>query len=107
MVKCYGGCTKNGKMFIVQELMQANLTEILAEKSIELDLGIKIKIALDLAQAMSFLHTTCNLIHRDLKSLNLLVNATKDNFVVKVCDFGVSRVIDKRKTMTGNVGYVK
>jgi serine/threonine protein kinase len=92
-------------MFIVQELMQANLTDILADRSIEMDLGIRMRIALEVANGMNFLHQTCNLLHRDLKSANLLINSTKDGIKVKICDFGVSRVIDKRKTMTGHVGY--
>jgi serine/threonine protein kinase len=106
LVKCYGGSTTNGNMFIVQELMQANLTDILADRTIEMDLGIRMRIALEVAQGMNFLHQTCNLLHRDLKSPNLLINSTKDGIEVKICDFGVSRVIDKRKTMTGHVGTV-
>lgn len=42
-------------------------------------------------------------IHRDLKSLNLLVN---QRFEIKICDFGLSRVIDKNQPMTSNIGTV-
>jgi serine/threonine protein kinase len=107
LVECYGGCTKKDSPFIVQELMQANISDILRIKTIALDLGIKLRVALDVAMGMSYLHNHCNLIHRDLKSLNLLASVHNDLLTIKVCDFGVSRVVDRRKTMTGNVGYVK
>lgn len=55
----------------------------------------RLQMALDIARGMNFLHT-CKppIIHRDLKSPNLLVD--KD-LTVKVCDFGLSRA--RRSTM--------
>ncbi|KAL4448958.1 hypothetical protein ABPG77_007675 [Micractinium sp. CCAP 211/92] len=55
----------------------------------------RLQMALDIARGMNFLHT-CRppIIHRDLKSPNLLVD--KD-LTVKVCDFGLSRA--RRSTM--------
>jgi len=61
---------------------------------------------LNVARGMEFLHS-CNLIHRDLKSNNLLVRNIVSTFAeVKICDFGLSRVVDRSKLMTGNVGTV-
>jgi len=40
---------------------------------------------------MAYLHDVANIIHRDLKSHNLLVD---ENWNVKVCDFGLSRKIE-------------
>ncbi|CAI7814595.1 unnamed protein product [Closterium sp. NIES-53] len=47
-------------------------------------------MALDVAKGMNYLHC-CNppIVHRDLKSQNLLVDK---NWVVKVCDFGLSKI---------------
>jgi serine/threonine protein kinase len=47
-------------------------------------------MALDVARGMNYLHN-CSpvVVHRDLKSPNLLVDK---NWVVKVCDFGLSRM---------------
>jgi serine/threonine protein kinase len=106
LVECYGGCTQKDNLYIVQELMQANISDILRVKTISLDLGIKLRVALEVAMGMLYLHNHCNLIHRDLKSLNLLATSLNDIVTIKVCDFGVSRVVDRRKTMTGNVGTV-
>jgi len=52
---------------------------------------------------MAFLHGA-GLIHRDLKSLNLLVSKKYD---VKIADFGLSRVLDSKAEMTRNIGCVK
>ena len=50
----------------------------------------RLQMALDVCRGMNYLHTSRPpVIHRDLKSPNLLVD--KD-LTVKVCDFGLSRV---------------
>lgn len=47
-------------------------------------------MALDVAKGMNCLHTSVpTIVHRDLKSPNLLVDK---NWTVKVCDFGLSRL---------------
>eukprot|EP01119_Soliformovum_irregulare_P022604 TRINITY_DN7782_c0_g1_i1.p1 TRINITY_DN7782_c0_g1~~TRINITY_DN7782_c0_g1_i1.p1 ORF type:complete len:743 (+),score=206.41 TRINITY_DN7782_c0_g1_i1:36-2264(+) len=66
----------------------------------------RIQIAVDLAKTMYYLHSK-NVIHRDLKSKNLLV--AKDGRM-RLCDFGFARTWENRgaKTMTicGTPGFV-
>lgn len=58
-------------------------------------------IALGIAYAMRYLHSK-RLIHRDLKSLNVLLDA---NDYPKVCDFGMSRLIPEgSEVMSGSIG---
>ena len=51
---------------------------------------------------MAYLHAF-NVIHRDLKSLNVLV---MENDSVKICDYGCCRIVDDDKKMTASVGTV-
>lgn len=58
------------------------------------------KMCLDVAQAMDYLHAfSPKIIHRDLKSLNLLLHTQIENSkempVIKVSDFGLSRMQDE------------
>nr|XP_026692385.1 probable serine/threonine-protein kinase pXi isoform X2 [Ciona intestinalis] len=49
-------------------------------------------------QAMNgilFLHDTCDIIHRDIKPTNFLLVKQMQGSKVKVCDFGLSRVIEQ------------
>ncbi|XP_057952045.1 probable serine/threonine-protein kinase SIS8 isoform X2 [Malania oleifera] len=56
----------------------------------QLDERRRLRMALDAARGMNYLHNcTPVIVHRDLKSPNLLVDK---NWVVKVCDFGLSRM---------------
>ncbi|KAM3749656.1 hypothetical protein ACB098_05G202900 [Castanea mollissima] len=56
----------------------------------QLDEQRRLRMALDAAQGMNYLHNCSPMIvHQNLKSPNLLVDK---NWVVKVCDFGLSRM---------------
>ncbi|KAH0795363.1 TKL family protein kinase [Histomonas meleagridis] len=57
-------------------------------------------VAYDIARGMNFLHKH-QIIHRDLKSLNVLLD---DKGRAKICDFGSSKKFGKTEIMTVNVG---
>ncbi|GLE07062.1 hypothetical protein PINS_up016931 [Pythium insidiosum] len=62
----------------------------------------KLAIALHIAEGLTYLHTLLpKVIHRDLKSKNVLVNS---DWEAKLSDFGASREESSRDTMTSNVG---
>ena len=48
--------------------------------------------ALSVASGMEYLHEHCQLLHRDLKSSNLLCD---EAYTVKICDFGMARPTSK------------
>ncbi|KAH9606243.1 hypothetical protein KSS87_007614 [Heliosperma pusillum] len=68
---------------------------------------IRLKIAIETASALSYLHNS-EIVHRDVKTNNILLD---DNFSVKVADFGLSRLfpVDMTHVSTapqGTPGYL-
>ncbi|EGC35966.1 hypothetical protein DICPUDRAFT_91930 [Dictyostelium purpureum] len=98
----YGANKQNPKyLFMVSEYVQGgSLRDLLLNKDKPLTYFTQLSIALDIANAMQYLHSI-GVIHRDLKSLNVLIT---DDYSAKVIDFGTSRAIDVSKQMTLNLG---
>lgn len=73
------------------------------KKRMEFDLASKWRIARECAVGLSVLHRQ-NVVHRDVKSLNVLLD---QHFTVKMCDFGLSKVMTKGSMMmTKGLGTV-
>jgi len=62
-----------------------------------------LRMAADAARGCAYLHAS-EVVHRDLKSANLLVT---DDLRVKVADFGLARVKARAQTMTGQMGTMQ
>ncbi|KAL9176706.1 hypothetical protein ABFS82_01G013600 [Erythranthe guttata] len=86
-----GAVTSPPNMSILTEFLpRGSLYKLLHRPNIHIDEKRRIKMALDVAKGMNYLHTSHPIIvHRDLKTPNLLVDK---NWIVKVCDFGMSRL---------------
>ncbi|XP_077225178.1 putative serine/threonine-protein kinase SIS8 [Tasmannia lanceolata] len=86
-----GAVTRPPNLSILTELLpRGSLFRLLHRPNIQLEEKRRLKMALDVAKGMNYLHTSHpTIVHRDLKSPNLLVDK---NWVVKVCDFGLSRL---------------
>ncbi|KAK5579991.1 hypothetical protein RB653_000003 [Dictyostelium firmibasis] len=98
----YGANKQNKKyLFHVSELVKSgSLRDLLLDKEKPLVYFTQISIASDIANAMKHLHSI-GVIHRDLKSLNVLIT---EDYTAKVIDFGTSRNVDLAKQMTLNLG---
>lgn len=111
-IQFYGALFEEGDVWLCMELMTASLDNFYKQIIIDNDklsltnsaptkipehvLGA---IAFSVVKALEYLHTSLNVIHRDVKPSNILVN--KDG-TVKLCDFGISgQLVDSyAKTMT-------
>lgn len=96
-----GVCTKAPFCIITEYMPGGSLFERL-HKGPKLDPTKLTIIAFGIAVGMEYLHGK-GVIHRDLKSLNILLDA--DDFP-KICDFGMSRFINDEDdiVMSGNAG---
>ncbi|CAO2047524.1 unnamed protein product [Urochloa humidicola] len=89
-----GAITRVPNLSIVTEFLpRGSLFRLIHRPNNQLDERKRLRMALDVARGMNYLHN-CSpvIVHRDLKSPNLLVDK---NWVVKVCDFGLSRMKNK------------
>jgi serine/threonine-protein kinase CTR1 len=86
-----GAVTVPPNLSIVTEFCpRGSLYRLLHRPNRELDERRRIRMALDVVKGMNYLHRSSPpIVHRDLKSPNLLVDK---NWTVKVCDFGLSRL---------------
>ncbi|KAG5618921.1 hypothetical protein H5410_018745 [Solanum commersonii] len=86
-----GAVTRTPNLSIVTEFLhRGSLYRLIHRSNNQLDERRRLRMALDAARGMNYLHNcTPVIVHRDLKSPNLLVDK---NWVVKVCDFGLSKI---------------
>lgn len=86
-----GAVTRVPNLSIITEFLpRGSLYRLIHRPNNQLDERRRLRMALDAARGMNYLHTSSPVIvHRDLKSPNLLVDK---NWVLKVCDFGLSRM---------------
>ncbi|KAF8040829.1 hypothetical protein BT93_B2911 [Corymbia citriodora subsp. variegata] len=113
LVGLVGFCYEQGEQMLVYEYMpNGTLRESLSGKtSIHLDWKKRLQIALGSARGLAYLHDHANppIIHRDVKSTNILLDK---NLVAKVADFGLSKMVaDSEKGhvsthVKGTLGYL-
>jgi len=86
---------------VMEYMSRGSLHKILHDSSIQLDWPIICKILLDTAKGMAYLHS-CEpiVIHRDLKSHNLLID---ENWNCKVCDFGLAKTLTSERITTSQM----
>ncbi|KAL1563879.1 Serine/threonine-protein kinase sty46 [Salvia divinorum] len=101
VVQFIGACTRPPNLCIVTEYMSGgSVYDYLHKQRGTFKLPALLKVAIDVSKGMNYLHHN-NIIHRDLKAANLLMD---DNEVVKVADFGVARVKSQSGVMTAETG---
>ncbi|KAJ8530310.1 hypothetical protein K7X08_037145 [Anisodus acutangulus] len=101
VVQFIGACTRPPNLCIVTEYMSGgSVYDYLHKQKGSFKLPTLLKVAIDVSKGMNYLHQN-NIIHRDLKAANLLMD---ENEVIKVADFGVARVKAQTGVMTAETG---
>ncbi|CAH1444287.1 unnamed protein product [Lactuca virosa] len=114
LVPLQGYCIEKGELLLVYELMPyGSIDNVLYQDTHHwgfLKWHQRYNIAIGLASALAYLHQECDklVIHRDIKSSNVMLDA---NFNARLGDFGLARLIEHDKspisTLTaGTVGYL-
>jgi serine/threonine protein kinase/ABC-type branched-subunit amino acid transport system substrate-binding protein len=97
ILRFIGMCMKPPNLCLVTEYLErGSLSHILYNHDNHLNWEHKKSIAQDIATGLAYLHKH-SIIHRDVKSSNMLVAA---DWKVKIADFGFSRVKADNQTMT-------
>ncbi|OAP15531.1 hypothetical protein AXX17_AT1G46050 [Arabidopsis thaliana] len=114
LVGLVGYCEEGDKLALIYEYMaNGDLDEHMSGKrggSI-LNWGTRLKIALEAAQGLEYLHNGCKplMVHRDVKTTNILLN---EHFDTKLADFGLSRSFPIEgethvsTVVAGTIGYL-
>lgn len=112
IISLLGYCIHGETRLLVYEFMQSGSLESQlhgASRGSALTWHNRIKIALDVARGLEYLHEHCHppVIHRDLKSSNILLHS---NFNAKLSDFGLAVLGGAQNKnnikLSGTLGYV-
>ena len=99
-------------LLVYEYMPNGNLWDALHEGCIHLDWPTRHQIALGIAQGLAYLHHDLlpPIIHRDIKSTNILLDV---NYQPKVADFGIAKVLQARggkdsttTVIAGTYGYL-
>lgn len=109
---CCCNAGKN-KLLVYEYMPNGSLGDVLhSAKGGMLDWPTRLKIALDAAEGLSYLHHDCDpsIVHRDVKSNNILLD---EDFGARIADFGVAKFIrainkgpESMSVIAGSCGYI-
>jgi serine/threonine protein kinase len=86
VVACIGIVDEEGEFGMIMELCSGGSLDNLIKSRPDLTLRVRVDLALDIANAMSYLHRL-NVVHRDMKPGNIVLD---DNMRPKITDFGLA-----------------
>ncbi|XXG75152.1 hypothetical protein AAC387_Pa07g3727 [Persea americana] len=111
LVRLIGFCDEGSSRLLVYEYMSnGSLADLLFKAENKLDWNERVRIALDVATGIHYLHEDCepHIIHCDIKPENILMD---DSWTAKISDFGLAKLLMPNQTRTftgirGTRGYL-
>eukprot|EP01105_Mastigella_eilhardi_P014059 TRINITY_DN3199_c0_g1_i1.p1 TRINITY_DN3199_c0_g1~~TRINITY_DN3199_c0_g1_i1.p1 ORF type:complete len:564 (-),score=129.32 TRINITY_DN3199_c0_g1_i1:79-1770(-) len=89
LVEFYGACLQPKLSMVIEYCQRGTLVHVMTDATFEFTWAYLLSFSRQAVQGLGYLHNlNPPIIHRDLKSLNLLVTA---DYKVKLADFGLSR----------------
>jgi len=107
IVRLYGVCIKQGSFALLMEYMpMGSLKTAMQKKTIPFTWESKWNIAYDIASVLKFLHGK-GVVHRDIKTDNILLYKEGQEIHAKVADFGLSKQQKTDESATTGIGTYK
>lgn len=105
LVFFYGACTQPSFCLVFEFCSKGTLYDVLNDLNEDITWSRVFRASLDAIKGLSCLHNwKPPIVHRDMKSLNLLVDS---NWVCKVSDFGTSRAIVGQASDLATLGKLR
>ncbi|PIN13616.1 Serine/threonine protein kinase [Handroanthus impetiginosus] len=111
LVNLRGYCNSpTSKLLIYDFLSGGSLDEALHDRAEQLDWEARLNIIMGAAKGLAYLHHDCSprIIHRDIKSSNILLDGNLD---ARVSDFGLAKLLEDEEShittiVAGTFGYL-
>ncbi|CAF4426682.1 unnamed protein product, partial [Rotaria sp. Silwood2] len=96
----FGACIEPNYYALVVEYMSlGSLFDVLQKKERSLSWTDRWSIALQMTKGVNYLHAM-SILHRDIKSLNFLMENAADGYLVKISDFGLAKIRQETSRQT-------